>query len=205
MKVWTKSFRWDLKPDPGLTWSLSLHSGSWGESAPPCQCGGRWADSLSGCSGSAVPLRGSAGSFLLGGSSHTCLQNATLWAETQMHAEQHSQICENTKLTIADSQECQEHHERCEEDSAAHDWGVYNKRGWRFFFWKFSNEAKTSEQVSFWFLGFPASPSLAQRCCLNQVLKCQAFIAVLEMSHFPKWGALRKTGFLLVKREFTVR
>lgn len=67
----------------------------------------------------------------------------------------------------------------------------------------FSNEAKTSEQVSFWFLVLPAFPSLAQRCCLYQVLKRQAFIAVLEMSHFPRWGALRKMGFLLVKREFT--
>lgn len=74
-----------------------------------------------------------------------------------------------------------------------------------FLFWKFSNEAKTSEQVYFWFLGLLAFPSLAQRCCLNQVLKRQAFIAVLEMSHFPRWGVLRKMGFLLVKREFTVR
>lgn len=40
-------------------------------------------------------------------------------------------------------------------------------------------------------------------CCLNLVLKSAAFIAVLEMSHFPGWGRLRKMGLSTVKREFT--
>lgn len=60
---------WDVNPDLGLTWSPSLHSGSWGGWSPPWRCGGRWDGSLFGCSGSAVPLRGSSGSsgsFLLG-------------------------------------------------------------------------------------------------------------------------------------------
>lgn len=61
-----RSTRWDAKPDPRLTWSRCLRSGSWGGSAPPCRCGDQWAGSLFGCSGSAVPLPGSSGSFLFG-------------------------------------------------------------------------------------------------------------------------------------------
>lgn len=40
-------------------------------------------------------------------------------------------------------------------------------------------------------------------CCLDAVLKTWAFIAVVEMSHFPDWGRLHKMGLSTAKREFT--
>lgn len=42
----------------GLTWSLSLRSGSWEESVPPYWCGGQCVCSRFGCSGSAALLPG---------------------------------------------------------------------------------------------------------------------------------------------------
>lgn len=68
----------------GLTWSRSPRSGSWQESAPPSQCGGRLVFSLFGCSGSAAPLPGS----LLGDRCHMVTKCNSLYSWVLMRCQQ---------------------------------------------------------------------------------------------------------------------
>lgn len=197
-----KSTRWDLKPDPRLTWSPSLRSGSWGGSAPPCQCGDRWGGSLFGCNGSAVPLRGSSGSFLLD-------KNGMLFSlKGSSNA---------SRLAWSDIWNSKTYH--CwwpgKPGTPQERWGRFyctwlsrlqfpkkRLKVFFFFFWKLSGEARNTVRVSLCFLCFSFLGS-ANCCCLNLVLKCAAFKAVLEMSHFPveegcaRWDCQQSREFTL--------
>lgn len=200
-----------MKPDPRLTWSLCFRSGSWGGSAPPCQCGDRWAGSLFGCSGSAVPLPGSSGSFLFGDSGQwlqtcnvffrTAAQNASrlvwshIWNSKTYHCwwpgkpgaprERWGRFC----CTCLSSLQLKK---------------KLRKKGWRF-----SSESCLAKLETRWKCHFVSCVfcfsflGSAICCCLNPVLNRPAFIPVLEMSHFPGCSGLRKMGLSTGKREFT--
>lgn len=147
-----------MKPDPRLTWSLCFRSGSWGGSAPPCQCGDRWAGSLFGCSGSAVPLPGSSGSFLFGDSGQW-LQTCNVFFRT---------LAQNaSRLVWSDIWNSKTYH--CwwpgKPGAPRERWGRFcctclsslqlkktKKKRLKVFFWKLSGEARNTVEVSLCFL-----------------------------------------------------
>lgn len=58
-------------------------------------------------------------------------------------------------------------------------------------------------EVALCFLRLLLFLSRLSSCCLSLVLKSPAFMAVLEMSHFPSCNGLRKMGLSTLEREFT--